>query len=171
MIFVKEYTPTAIEMDRYHVYTDGACKFNPGKGGWGWVKYKLLESGTVLEFFDYGGKRETTNNQMELTAIIEFLKNAPMGSSYLIHSDSMYCLKGLVRNGNGVLIAPGKYSGWMKGWLIKGFKKNAVYWKTLDDLIRKHLSSGTKLEFKYVKGHSGDMGNDRADELANMGVP
>lgn len=153
-----------------HVYTDGACKGNPGKGGWGWIEYCILDSGVVLEISDCGGSLNTTNNQMELTAVIEFLKHAPIGS-YHIHSDSQYVLKSLVENGNGVLKTPGVYSGWMKGWLHKGFKANSKLWKDLDALIRHHLKHGTLLEFSYVVGHSGDKGNDRADKLANMGVP
>jgi ribonuclease HI len=155
-----------------HVYTDGACKGNPGKGGWGWVEYRILSNGTTLEFFNYGGDRATTNNKMELTAVIEFLKDAPEGGDYFIHSDSLqYVLKGLVKDGNGVLRTPGVYSGWMGGWLRKGFKKNAEYWKALNVIIQRHLKAGTALEFGYVAGHSGDPGNDRADQLANMGVP
>jgi ribonuclease HI len=156
-----------------HAYTDGACKGNPGKGGWGWVEYRVLSKESILEFYDYGGSGDTTNNKMELMAVIEFLKYAPLGhkQSYFIHSDSQYVLNGLIKDGNGVLQTPGVYSGWMGGWLRKGFKKNEDLWKGLDFIIQKHLRAGTKLEFGYIPGHSGDPGNDHADRLANMGVP
>ena len=159
-------------MAKTHVYTDGACKGNPGKGGWGWVEYRILPSGTTLEFSDYGGSQNTTNNRMELTAVIDFLECAPAGSeqSYFIHSDSQYVLNGLVKNGNGVLRIPRQYSGWLGKWLREGFKKNEDLWKELDTAVRCHIVKGTRLEFGYVAGHSGDKGNDRADELANMGV-
>lgn len=146
-----------------HVYTDGACKGNPGKGGWGWVEYHKN-----MSFYDYGGERQTTNCRMELKAVIEFLKHAPEGKSYVIHSDCEYVLKGLVKNGNGTLRVPGIYSGWMGKWLVTRFKKNEEYWKALDILIRRHLKNKTKLYFCWVKGHSGDVGNDQADLLANI---
>ena len=156
-----------------HVYTDGACIPNPGKGGWGWVAYHILDGSTILNFYNCGGSRTTTNNKMELTAVIEFLKYAPQGPgfAYLIHSDSQYVLKGLVKGGNGVLRTPGVYSGWMGSWLKMGFKKNPEYWKALNILIQRQLKAGTQLEFKYVHGHSGNKGNNRADKLAKMGIP
>lgn len=161
-----------------HVYTDGACKGNPGKGGWGWVEYSTTAKNTI-EFNDCGGSKNTTNNKMELTAIIEFLKGATVSDSYIIHSDSQYCLKGLLSGGKGKMTINSKqkgkpyYTGWMKGWIARNFKnvKNVPLWKALDKQIRKHLYKNTQLEFRYVKGHSGDIGNDRADELANLGVP
>lgn len=150
------------------VFTDGACKGNPGRGGWGWVEY----SGKNLIFSDCGGDMNTTNQKMELKAVIEYLKNAPYGRSYLIHSDSKYVLEGLVKGGNGKIQAVGRYSGWLRNCILKDYKgyKNAEYWKALDILITKHIRNRSQLEFQYVKGHSGNAGNDLADKMANIGA-
>lgn len=142
-------------MNSIHIYTDGACKGNPGPGGWG----VLLQSGG-LEKELYGGERETTNNRMEMTAVIEALKALKRPCNVTLHIDSQYVLKGITE--------------WIKGWKAKGWRtaskepvKNADLWKELDALVQ---SGGHEIEWKWVKGHAGDAGNERADMLANRGV-
>lgn len=136
------------------IYTDGACKGNPGLGGWGvHMKYK----NTKKEL--YGGERETTNNRMELMAAIMALEALKKPSSIALHTDSKYVLQGITE--------------WMDNWKKKGWKtaakkpvKNEDLWRKLDSAIEKH-----EIKWVWVKGHSGDKGNDRADMLANKGVP
>lgn len=160
-----------------HVYTDGSCSPNPGKGGWAWVELHYdtspsNASDVPYQICDNGGAINSTNNRMELTAIIRFLEDAPRGKSYLIHSDSEYVLKSIIRDGNGVMsTTPGEYSGWLKMWLLKKFKKNEDLWREFDAIARKHIQNGTQIEFKWVKGHSGMYGNELADKLANDGRP
>lgn len=162
-----------------HAFTDGACKKNPGKGGWGWIEYGDKDGQPDykggVQFCDYGGDEYTTNNKMEITAVIEYLKDLPYGKNAIIYSDSQYVLKSLVKDGTGSI---GKteatlYSGWMKGWKAKKFEevKNADLWKKLDKLIAKHISRKTTIAFRYVKAHAGIIGNEKADRLANLGVP
>ena len=161
-------------MSKINVYTDGACKGNPGKGGWGWCEYSGKKyNGKEIIFIDSGGVEYTTNNKMELTAIIEHLKYAPKGRYYIIHSDSKYSLQGIVKGGEGTLKIPGVYTGWLKGWIKTNFvgQKNVELWKELESLINTHLKNGSILEFKYVKAHVGIEGNELADSLANIGVP
>lgn len=173
----------------FSVYTDGSCKGNPGKGGWGWVEYRSKD---FIIFTDYGGESTTTNNRMELTAIIEYLKslinndstivNIYKNSTIIIHSDSLYVLKSLVNGGlEGELPLKGStinYSGWLKGWKNKKFDgvKNKDLWMVVDKLLSKIGYTNTekklniKLVFKYVKGHSVSEGNNFADRLANKGA-
>lgn len=142
-------------MNRVEIYTDGACKGNPGPGGWG----VLLKSGaTEKELF--GGERETTNNRMELMAVIMALEALKRPCHVFLHADSQYVLKGMTE--------------WLAGWKVKGWKtaakqpvKNVDLWQRLDALV---ASSGHKIEWRWVKGHNGDPGNERADDLANRGV-
>ncbi len=142
-------------MNRVEIYTDGACKGNPGPGGWG----VLLKSGsTEKELF--GGERETTNNRMELMAVIMALEALKRPCHVFLHADSQYVLKGMTE--------------WLAGWKAKGWKtasrqpvKNVDLWQRLDALV---ATSGHKIEWRWVKGHNGDPGNERADELANRGV-
>ena len=111
---------------------------------------------------------------MEITAVIEYLKDLPYGKNVIIYSDSQYVLKSLVKDGNGKIgKSPDLYSGWMKGWKAKKMEgvKNADLWKNLDRLISKHISKKTNIQFQYVKAHSGIIGNETADALANRGVP
>jgi ribonuclease HI len=155
------------------VYTDGGCKPNPGKGGWGWAEYGKIYNGLQIIFVDSGGEYISTNNRMELTAIIQYLKNAPTGLHYIINSDSQYSLKGLINGGiSGRLEIPGVYTGRIKGWITKNFIgiKNEELWKELMTIIHIHLTKGSFLEFKYVKAHSGNPGNDLADILATIGI-
>ena len=155
-------------------YTDGGCSPNPGTGGWGWCEYSGREyQDKQIIFVDSGGEIYSTNNKMELTAVIEHLKHAPRGVHYIIHSDSQYVLKGLVSGGkSGILKVPGVYTGWLKGWIPTNFvgKKNVELWKELARLIEDHLKKGSLLEFKHVKAHSGIPGNELADTLATIGI-
>lgn len=158
-------------------FTDGACKGNPGKGGWGWAEFM---KGSNIIISNYGGCINTTNNRMEIQAVIEYLSYLPLGSDAIIHSDSQYVLKSLIRNENGEKLffkSDVRYTGWIAGWKRNQWKtkdssniKNIDLWKQLDTLLRKHLSNGSSLEFRYVKGHSDSNGNNLADLLANEGV-
>jgi ribonuclease HI len=137
------------------IYTDGACKGNPGPGGWGaWLK-----SGTTEKEL-FGGELNTTNNRMELTAVIEGLAALKRPCKVVLYLDSQYVRQGITE--------------WIKGWKAKGWitstkqpVKNAELWRQLDALVEK---SGHQIEWRWVKGHSGDPGNERADMLANKGV-
>ena len=135
------------------IFSDGACKGNPGVGGWG----ALLRMGdTEKELF--GGEPNTTNNRMELTAVIEALTVLTRPCEVVVHTDSQYVQKGI--------------SEWIHGWKAKGWKtaakqpvKNDDLWKRLDKLASQH-----KVDWRWVKGHAGHVENERADQLANRGV-
>jgi ribonuclease HI len=137
------------------IYTDGACKGNPGPGGWGaWLK----SGATEKELF--GGELNTTNNRMELTAVIEGLAALKRPCKVLLYLDSQYVRKGITE--------------WIRGWKAKGWMtaskqpvKNVELWQRLDKLV---AEGGHQIEWRWVKGHSGDPGNERADMLANKGV-
>jgi len=137
------------------IYTDGACKGNPGPGGWGVL---LKSAGVEKELF--GGELATTNNRMELLAVIMALEALKKPCQIKLHADSQYVLKGMTE--------------WLVGWKAKGWKtaskqpvKNVDLWQRLDALVS---GSGHQIEWLWVKGHNGDPGNERADELANQGV-
>lgn len=149
------------------IYTDGSCSPNPGPGGWGWVLYRKDKE----RKHDYGGSKETTNNIMELTAMIEALDSQKCGRRYHIFSDSQYVVKGLVKNVNKEIIGE-EYTGWMKKWKRGGWKnpsKNVELWQELDKAIAHHMDRGSTIMVSWVKGHSDHRKNDRADELANKG--
>ena len=136
------------------IWTDGACSGNPGPGGWG----VLLRSGSHEKEL-YGGETETTNNRMELMAAIQALETVKLGNDVILHTDSTYVKDGLTK--------------WIHGWKRNGWKtaakkpvKNEDLWKRLDDAARKHKN----LTWKWVKGHAGDEGDERADELARKGA-
>ena len=137
------------------IYTDGACKGNPGPGGWG----ALLTAGsTEKELF--GGELGTTNNRMEMTAVIEALAALKKPSAVILYLDSQYVLKGITE--------------WIHGWKARGWRtaakapvKNVDLWQKLDALL---VSSSHSIDWRWVKGHNGDPGNERADALANKGV-
>jgi ribonuclease HI len=136
-----------------HIYTDGACKGNPGPGGWGaWLKSGMHDR----ELF--GGESQTTNNRMELTAVIEALGALKRPSKVKLHTDSQY-----VKNGISVWIHDWKRRGWRTA--DKKPVKNEDLWRKLDDAVQGH-----DIEWIWVKGHAGDPGNEKADELANKGV-
>jgi ribonuclease HI len=142
-------------LNHIEIYTDGACKGNPGPGGWG----VFLKSGaTEKELF--GGELETTNNRMELTAVIRALEALKRPCQVTLHADSQYVLKGITE--------------WLVGWKAKGWKtaakqpvKNVDLWQQLDAVVS---TSGHKIDWRWVRGHNGDPGNERADGLANRGV-
>ena len=139
-------------MSEVVIYTDGACKGNPGPGGWGaWLRTGEHEK----ELF--GGERLTTNNRMELTAVIEALASLKKRCQVAIYTDSEY-----VRNG---------ITSWIHNWKQRGWRtadkkpvKNIELWQKLDA-----LNAGHKVQWRWVKGHAGDPGNERADRLANLG--
>ena len=140
-------------MDKIKIYTDGACKGNPGVGGWGAL---LIAGKHEKELF--GGEKETTNNRMELMAVIQALGALKRPCQIDLHTDSQYVLKGITE--------------WMDGWKAKGWKtaskapvKNVDLWQELDAACRLH-----QIQWIWVKGHAGDAGNERADALANRGV-
>ncbi|AKE51589.1 ribonuclease HI [Kangiella geojedonensis] len=140
-------------MKTIEIFTDGACKGNPGPGGWG----ALLRYGKHEKKL-YGGELDTTNNRMELTAAIEALKALKRPSKVELTTDSVY-----VKNG---------INQWLEGWKAKGWKtaakkpvKNQDLWQALDEQVVKH-----QINWHWVKGHSGHTENEIADELANLGV-
>lgn len=135
------------------IWTDGACSGNPGPGGWG----VLLKSGDHEKEL-HGGEAETTNNRMELTAAIEALNALKTSSKVILHTDSTYVKDGLTK--------------WMFGWKKNGWKtaakkpvKNQDLWQALDEACKRH-----DVDWRWVKGHDGDEGNERADALARLGA-
>ena len=135
------------------IHTDGACRGNPGPGGWGVI---LSYNGIHKEM--YGGEKLTTNNRMELMAAIQALEALTKPCSVQLNSDSSYVLKGI--------------TDWLPNWKKRGWKtasktpvKNEDLWRRLEIAIEKH-----RIEWKWVKGHSGNTGNEKADALANLGI-
>jgi len=138
---------------RVAIYTDGACKGNPGPGGWGAL---LRYRGREREL--YGGEPATTNNRMELTAVIRALETLKRRSDVAIYTDSQY-----VKNGIETWIHAWKRNGWRTS--DRKSVKNADLWLELE-----RLAGGHDIEWHWVKGHADTEGNHRADELANRGV-
>lgn len=142
-----------VQIDKVTLYTDGACKGNPGSGGWGvFLKYGEHEKELC------GGETDTTNNRMELTAAIRGLEALKRPCQVDLYTDSQYVRKGITE--------------WINGWKKNGWKtaskqpvKNDDLWRSLDELTKKHA-----VKWHWVKGHAGDPGNERADQLANRGV-
>lgn len=140
-------------MKEIKIWTDGACKGNPGDGGWG----ALLVYGDFQKEI-YGGEANTTNNRMEIMAVIQALALLKERCLAHIYTDSQYVQKGMTE--------------WIVGWKQRGWRtaakkpvKNADLWQQLDQLSQQH-----ELQWHWVRGHAGDAGNERADELANLGV-
>ena len=136
-----------------NIYTDGACRGNPGPGGWG----ALLEYNEHTKKI-YGSSVLTTNNIMELTAVIESLKIINKQSQIIITTDSTYVKNGITK--------------WIHNWKLKGWKtaskkpvKNKLLWKELDSLSKQHT-----IQWEWVRGHTGHPGNEEADILANKGI-
>lgn len=138
------------------IYTDGACSGNPGPGGWG-VLMRFGEAEKEL----FGGEEDTTNNRMELMAAIKAIEAIKPGYSgpITLWTDSTYVMKGITE--------------WIHGWKKRGWKKsdkkpvlNADLWKLLDAANADHT-----INWRWVKGHAGEEGNERADELARRGIP
>ena len=137
--------------EKVYAYTDGACRGNPGPGGWGvLLKYGEKEL--------YGGERQTTNNRMELTAAIQALESLTRRCEVCVVTDSVYVAKGI--------------SEWLPNWVKRGWKtankepvKNVDLWQRLEAARLNH-----HVEWKWVKGHAGHVENERADRLANKGV-
>jgi ribonuclease HI len=138
---------------KVEIYTDGACRGNPGPGGWG----ALLLAGKHRKTL-HGGEPETTNNRMELMAAIEALNALKGPRNVVLHTDSKYVMHGI--------------TDWMDNWKKRGWKtsnkkpvKNQDLWMLLDEAIARH-----EIQWKWVKGHDGNAGNEEADELANLGI-
>jgi len=135
------------------IFTDGACRGNPGPGGWG----AILRLGSAEKEL-WGGEAQTTNNRMELTAVIRALEALKRPIAARVHTDSQYVLKGI--------------SEWIHGWKRNGWRtadkkpvKNADLWRELDRMAADH-----RIEWIWVKGHAGHPENERADALANRGI-
>lgn len=140
-------------MERIDIYTDGACKGNPGPGGWG----ALLVSGEHRKEL-FGGEPRTTNNRMELLAVIRALESLRGPSELVVHTDSQYVQKGITE--------------WLRNWKARNWKtadrkpvRNVDLWMRLDELAGTH-----RIDWRWVRGHSGHPGNEAADMLANRGV-
>jgi len=147
------FNESADETGVIEIWTDGACKGNPGVGGWG----VLLRRGTHEKSL-FGGEPLTTNNRMEMMAVIEGLRALKRPSQVRLHLDSQYVQKGITE--------------WIHGWKQRNWRtadkkpvKNADLWVILDELVQKH-----QISWHWVRGHTGDPGNERADQLANNGV-
>ncbi|MDM9652718.1 ribonuclease HI [Pseudomonas wenzhouensis] len=141
------------ETDEVVIYTDGACKGNPGPGGWGAL---LIYKGVEKEL--WGGDPNTTNNRMELMAAIAGLVALTRPCSVKLVTDSQYVMKGIQE--------------WLPNWKKRGWKtaskepvKNADLWQKLDEEVNRH-----QVSWQWVRGHTGHPGNERADQLANRGV-
>lgn len=140
-------------MSQVEIYTDGACRGNPGPGGWGAL---LIYGATEKEI--YGGESNTTNNRMELSAAIEALKTLKRPCELTLYTDSQYVRKGILE--------------WIVGWKARNWKtaakkpvKNEDLWRALDEQVQRH-----QIKWVWVKGHAGNVGNEKADELANRGI-
>ena len=135
------------------IYTDGACRGNPGPGGWGVLLIANQHRRTL-----HGGDSETTNNRMELTAAIEALNALKGGQRVVLHTDSKYVMDGI--------------NEWLPNWKKRDWKtaarkpvKNKDLWQALDEAVARH-----EIDWRWVRGHDGNPGNEEADALANRGI-
>ncbi|MDO9088549.1 MAG: ribonuclease HI [Burkholderiaceae bacterium] len=142
-------------MKQVEIYTDGACKGNPGPGGWGVL---MMSGATEKEMF--GGELGTTNNRMEMMAVIQGLEALTRPCQVTLYLDSQYVLKGITE--------------WLPGWKARGWRtasrqpvKNVELWQRLDHVVSQ---GGHVIDWRWVRGHDGNPGNERADALANRGV-
>jgi ribonuclease HI len=147
-------SPSMTKNNTVVIYTDGACSGNPGPGGWGSV---LLYNAHRREMS--GGEAGTTNNRMEMMAVIQALESLKRPCSVMIYTDSVYVMKGMME--------------WLEQWKKRGWKtaakkpvKNVELWQRLEQAIGRH-----EVKWQWVKGHSGVPENDRADELARSAIP
>ncbi|HLF31906.1 MAG TPA: ribonuclease HI [Xanthomonadales bacterium] len=154
MSTAKKHAAGAACLTRVDIYTDGACSGNPGPGGWGSV---LLYNGHRRELS--GGERATTNNRMELQAVIASMAALTRSCQVTIHTDSVYVMKGMTE--------------WMAQWKRRNWRtadnkpvKNLELWQMLDKALAPH-----HVKWRWVKGHSGVLENERADELARLAIP
>ena len=141
-------------MNRIEIFTDGSCLGNPGPGGWGSI-IRTGSGGSLKEIELSGGKKMTTNNEMELSAVVEALRKLKEPSEVSVTSDSQYVVKGM--------------TSWVKGWIKNGWKtaakkpvKNRELWEELHKLSTPH-----KVDWIWIRGHSGHSENERCDILAN----
>ncbi len=140
------------------IYSDGACRGNPGPGGWG-ALLRMKSGAAAVEKELYGGEADTTNNRMELTAAIRALEALKRPSRVRLYTDSQYVKKGICE--------------WIEAWKRRGWKtadkkavKNVDLWQALEAQAKRH-----EIEWHWVKGHAGHSENERADRLANKGIP
>ena len=148
---------TTATLPQVTIYTDGACKGNPGPGGWGALLQYSRKNG-IAEKEIYGGEAQTTNNRMELMSVIQALSLLKKACHIDLYMDSQYVRQGMLE--------------WVDNWKKNGWKtaqkkpvKNADLWQQLDELRQRH-----QIDWHWVKGHAGHPGNERADQLANLGV-
>ena len=146
-------SPPAAHAQPVEIWTDGACKGNPGWGGWGALMVHGRHEKELC-----GGEPDTTNNRMEILAVIQALAALKRPCHVIVHTDSQYVQKGM--------------NEWLDGWKRRGWRtadkkpvKNADLWQTLDQLVQQHT-----VDWRWVRGLNGDPGNERADQLANRGV-
>ncbi|MGH8034863.1 MAG: ribonuclease HI [Lysobacterales bacterium] len=154
MIALRKGSAGADDITHVHIYTDGACSGNPGPGGWGSV---LLYNSHRRELS--GGDRATTNNRMELQAVIESMHVLRRPCKVTIHTDSVYVMKGMTE--------------WLPQWKRRNWRtadkqpvKNQELWQMLEQALERH-----EVSWRWVKGHSGVAENERADELARLAIP
>lgn len=175
-------------------YTDGSCKNNPGIGGWGWIAYTKYNRniGPIFIYTNWGGRDLSTNQQMELHAMAEFLEFCPLGVNVSIFTDSTYVIGGIVGNTKELTNVFMKnnsknqiLTGWLNNWTksnkilpleksypgieywTKSDLKNDTEWYRIHQALLRHYNTGTSIKIGWVKGHSNVEGNDCADKLAN----